>query len=120
MRKRSEVAGVSLPIVEREIPVGADLAKRALVERLESEFGYTVTATWGEEKYTPIAGSYSTCTVGPFSAVMTIPRGESEATLREVTEVLVGVVTKVAEVERDRKVTSFVGKLKGAIVEAKR
>jgi hypothetical protein len=48
-----------------------------------------VDVTWGEEKYTPIAGSYSTCTVGPFSMTVAVRPGQArEQAFAEAYEML--------------------------------
>lgn len=85
-------------------------------EELSLSIGHVVSATWGEEKYTPIAGSYSTCSVGPFYACSPVRLGETtdQAAARLHTK-----LAEYAEAERDRKLKSFVAKLKGVVQESK-
>ncbi len=79
----------------------------------QADEGTPVRVVWGEEKYTPIAGSYSTFTVGPFEVTLVCMRGETLAQtwLRGNAQLI-----KLAEVERVRKSNSFVralGLMKG-------
>jgi hypothetical protein len=74
-----------------------------------SQVGNVVTATWGEEKFTVVPNSYSTCTVGSFTMQSTVREGETtEAAFQRLTETL----RIVAEAERDRKIKLFVEKLR--------
>ncbi len=76
----------------------------------------TVLVTWGEEKFTPIANSYSTFTVGPFSTTVTrLPNEHATQAWKRGYDTLV----ELAEKERDRKATSFVRALKGMKEAAK-
>jgi hypothetical protein len=76
-----------------------------------SQVGNVVTATWGEEKFTLVPGSYSTCTVGSFTMQSTVRDGETiEAAFQRLTETL----RIVAEAERDRKIKSFLQKLRAS------
>jgi hypothetical protein len=76
----------------------------------------TVRYVWGEEKFAPIAGTYSTVTVGPFSATTTLRPGE---TADQALERLRHDVEKHAASERESKIRSFIAKLKGLINEAR-
>lgn len=69
----------------------------------------TVRAVWGEEKITPVPGSYSTLTVGPFEVMFTLLEGEELGPRLEVAN---RELAEVAEAERERKVESFIAKLK--------
>lgn len=78
----------------------------------EDEEGTTVQATWAEEKYTLVKDSFSTVSVGPFSATATVGPGETTDMVR--TRLYTGLVV-FAEAERRRKLDSFAK----ALVEAK-
>jgi len=76
-----------------------------------SQLGGVVTVTWGEEKFTLVPNSYSTCTVGSFAMQSTVRDGETiEAAFQRLTE----AVRTVAEAERDRKIKSFLEKLRAS------
>ena len=68
----------------------------------------SVSYTWGEEKITPIKGSFSTCSVGPFSATGSVRHGE---TIPQACQRIAKEVSQAAEEERDRKLQSFMRKL---------
>lgn len=78
--------------------------------------GDAVKFVWAKETYTPVPGSYSSIDVGPFEAATTIREGEAygDAYVRLATQ-----VNEMAELERDRKINSFVKKLRQAVAEAK-
>ncbi len=68
----------------------------------------TVALNWGEEKYCPIPGSYSTCTVGPFGLTYTVPKGQDvDAAMTAGARAL----ENYAAIERERKIRGFVNKL---------
>ena len=76
----------------------------------------TMRVVWGEEKLTPIPNSYSTVTVGPFEMEFTVPSGEDAVAFMDAAnrELLAFV-----EVERERKVQSFINKLRQTAERAK-
>lgn len=68
----------------------------------------SVTAHWGEEKFTPVP--YSTVTVGPFVMMATVSFGEDRvAVLAKLNMEL----AEFAATERDRKIASFLKAYKG-------
>lgn len=70
--------------------------------------GERVTATWAEEKYTLVANSFSTVTVGPFTLSCEVPPG---ASVGAVFDRLNRHLAEMAEIERERKLQSFLNKL---------
>lgn len=76
----------------------------------------SITAYWGEEKFTPIRDSYSTFTVGPFYATSVANEGEDPL---DVLKRLNDKLVQFAEKERDRKAVSFIAALKGYRESAK-
>lgn len=69
----------------------------------------TVTVTWGEEKFTPIPGSYSTCSVGPFSVTLpSKPGQEISALFAEANAMLAEMV----HAHREEKIAAFVSALR--------
>ena len=68
----------------------------------------TVSYCWAEEKITPIKGSFSTCSVGPFSMTTNVRRGETPS---QAYQWIAAEVTAMAEQERERKLQSFIRKL---------
>jgi len=70
-----------------------------------------VDVTWGEEKFTPIPGSYSTCTVGPFSMTAAVRPDQTRA---EAVDRAYAALVRQAEAERARKLESFIRVLNDA------
>lgn len=68
----------------------------------------SVTFVWGEEKITPIKGSFSMCSVGPFSMTSNVRHGETPA---QAYSRVAREVEQMAEQQRDRKLQSFLKKL---------
>ena len=67
----------------------------------------SVTIHWGEEKY-GIQGSYSSCSVGPFSlTVQVLPEHDLDAVLKAASATL----ERFAQAERERKMQTFLEKL---------
>lgn len=82
----------------------------AIADADELREGETVTATWGAEKYTPVANSYSTFEVGPFTATVAVRPGETRSSaLRRAYAELEEVASEI----RERKKTEFIAALKG-------
>jgi hypothetical protein len=82
----------------------------------EAQAGSLVTVTWGEEKFTLIKDSYSTVIVGPLTMSARTRPGQARADLfLKLNEEL----AELMEAERDRKIRSFVEKLKSSVREAK-
>lgn len=77
--------------------------------------GDSVTAVWGEEKYTVKPGSYSTVSVGPFSLTTTPRPGE---TFNDAFERASQHLEVIASQERDRKIRAFAAKLDEVVREA--
>ena len=77
--------------------------------------GDEVEYVWAEEKLTPIQGVFSSVSVGPFSTKTRIRPGEAygDAYIRLATQ-----TNEMAEIERTRKVNSFIKALRGAMNEA--
>jgi hypothetical protein len=63
-----------------------------------------VTVTWGEEKFTLVPGSFSTCTVGPYSEKTVCRSGESP---EQAHERVYSSLEKRAESDRAKKLASF-------------
>ena len=82
---------------------------------LELDGTTTVTLEWAEEKYSPIPGSFSSCSVGPFGLTFIVHGQDVAAAMDRGMRVL----AEYAEVERERKVRNFVNKLRQAVGEAK-
>jgi hypothetical protein len=78
--------------------------------------GVTLTLAWGEEKYTLVANSFSTVTVGPFTASIDVPAGSSVV---DAFERINRELYELAEIERERKLTSFVNKLRQAVASTR-
>jgi len=76
----------------------------------------TVRVTWGEEKITPVPGSYSTVTVGPLDVTFALREGED---LGERTRAALAELAEIAEVERERKIANFVNKLRQVVGRAR-
>lgn len=72
------------------------------------EAGETVTATWGEELFSP--KQFHTFKVGPFSATTTLRIGEDRT---QAVGRLMRELEKVAEAERQRKRASFLAAIDG-------
>jgi hypothetical protein len=123
MRKRSEVqqepamsnAQDRREVAEQETNPGVRLPAQAILPpapappRIAESAGETIVIVWGEEKYGP-PGSFSSCTVGPFTLTMYVKAGDSvsgayDRGMRWLAE--------IAEVERQRKLKNFVNKLNG-------
>jgi hypothetical protein len=68
---------------------------------------YRVTCTWGEEKYTPIANSYSTVTVGPYAITFDIPAASDPF---KAAAAFNRGLQEMAELEREQKIDSFIEK----------
>jgi hypothetical protein len=66
----------------------------------------TFTVTWGEEKISPV--QYNSLTVGPFSSTFFVPAGEDAGRYMDHAN---RELRAMAEVERERKVRSFLNKL---------
>jgi len=66
----------------------------------------TVTATWGEEKFTPVA--YNGFAVGPFTATTTVRVGEST---QQALDRLNADLEQYAKVAFEKKRTAFLGRL---------
>ena len=82
---------------------------------LELDGTTTVTLEWAEEKYSPIPGSFSSCSVGPFGLTFIVHGQDVAAAMDRGMRVL----AEYAEVERERKVRNFVNKLRQVVGEAK-
>lgn len=102
MAKGARVVDVG-PMPDIKVP------DRSSIDPSGGDVGETVSAAWGEEKFTPVKNSYSVCTVGPFVGATKVRPGETraQATLRVLEE-----LREVARVERDRKLKEFVQKLR--------
>jgi len=87
-------------------PVQAEVRAKAVSGEALSEgivlSTETVSVTWGEEKFTPVA--YSTVTVGPFAALTTLAPGEDR---QKAAARLMSELAEFAAVERDRKFKEF-------------
>lgn len=70
--------------------------------------GMTVSVCFGEEKFSPLPGSYSSCTIGPFFASGPVLQGETPA---QASERLYGSLLEYARRMRDEKLKVFVEKL---------
>lgn len=73
-----------------------------------------VEFVWAEETITPVVGSFSSTKIGPFTARTFVREGES---FEQAYARLSGQVIAMAERERDRKVASFIAKVKGVHAE---
>jgi len=69
----------------------------------------SVRVVWGEEKITAVPGSFSTVSVGPFEVVFQLREGEA---LEPKYEAAMAELSRLAEVERERKVANFVATLR--------
>jgi hypothetical protein len=68
----------------------------------------TVALNWGEEMFSPIPGSYSKCSVGPFGLTFNVPAGlDIDAAMKLGSRALENYAT----IERERKLRNFVNKL---------
>jgi hypothetical protein len=76
----------------------------------------TFRAVWGEEKITPVPGSYSTVTVGPFESLFVVAAGGDAARALDHAN---RELAAFAEVERERKVQSFLNKTRQVTAGAK-
>lgn len=97
-------------------PKPAEGAKERKHPELPGEVGVTLTYTWGEEKFTPVPNSFSTCTVGPFTATTTVGPGES---YMGAYHRLQDFVKGFADAERKQKIDKFVAKLREVLTAAK-
>ena len=83
---------------------------------LELDGTTTVTLAWAEEKFSPIPGSFSSCSVGPFGLTFSVAHGQNIAAAMDRG---MRVLAEYAEVERERKVRNFVNNLRQVVGEAK-
>ena len=83
---------------------------------LELDGTTTVTLAWAEEKFSPIPGSFSSCSVGPFGLTFSVGPGQNIAAAMDRG---MRVLSEYAEMERERKVRNFVNKLRQVVGEAK-
>lgn len=131
MRKRGDVGRASVPMASDGLGSGEDLkARRIAALRSDEKLriaemmppgdpgmkiverpggGYRVTLAWSEEKFSPIPNSYSSCTAGPYSIAFDVPVGDDPI---EAMSGHIRALTSFAEAERDRKLESFIAKLK--------
>lgn len=76
-----------------------------------------LTVTWGEEKFTPIPGSYSTCSIGPFTVTVSVMPGQSNVDAwRDANEFL----SSLARDEKDRKLREFTAQLQDMMAKVRR
>ena len=105
------------PQERRDLHKEVDRVKHVQVTEPGYTWGVrTFRSVWGEEKITPVPGSYSTVTVGPFEVLYVVPEGaDAELAFRAANSELAAM----AEIERERKVQSFINKLHQSIDRAK-
>lgn len=116
MKKRSEVAAVSAVETPKAEEVHAPGTNGFSLDLRLPKFPFeksvptneTVTVSWAEEKF-GIQNTYSSFSVGPFEMTGCVYEGE---TITQASHRLMAQLVNFAEMERERKQTSFIDKLK--------
>jgi len=96
-----------------EVPVSTPIMQSQVASQFDAMTG-AIKFTWGEEQYTPVPGSYSTCRVGSFQLDLQLA-GATKQNLVDTMRFL----TEFAEAERERKLRSFLQMLTKVVEQTK-